>query len=131
MRSRHLACVIGVAPEAVYAFASDPDNLPAWSAGLAQSEVTRHDDVLTVDSPMGRVIVRFVPRNEFGIVDHDVTLPSGVTINNPFRVMVHPDGSEVLFTVRQIAMTDEEFERDCTTVLEDLARLKMLLEAWT
>ncbi|MGB3257428.1 MAG: SRPBCC family protein [Ornithinimicrobium sp.] len=131
MRSRHLSCVIRVGPKAVYAFASDPDNLPAWSAGLAHSEVTRHDDVLSVDSPMGRVVVRFLPRNDFGILDHDVTLPSGATITNPFRVLAHPDGSEVLFTVRQIEMTDDEFERDCTTVLEDLTRLKTLVEAST
>ena len=28
--------------------------------------------------------------------NHDVTLPDGVTTNNPFRVLTHPDGSELL-----------------------------------
>ena len=85
-------------------------------------------DALVADSPMGEVVVRFVPRNDFGVADHDVTLPSGETVNNPFRVLAHPDGAEVLFTVRQLAMGDEEFERDCRLVAADLDRLAALLE---
>ncbi|MGB3827262.1 MAG: SRPBCC family protein [Ornithinimicrobium sp.] len=129
MRSRHLSCVISAPAEAVYAFAGDPDNLPTWSAGLAQSVVSRQGDVLTVDSPMGEVTVRFVPHNDYGVLDHDVTLPSGTTVTNPFRVVTHPEGSEVVFTVRQLDMSDEEFEGDCRQVSADLHRLKELLEA--
>ena len=79
-------------------------------------------------SPMGEVRVRFVPKNGLGVIDHDVILPSGITVTNPMRVLVHPEGSEVVFTVRQIDLTDEEFDRDCRMVEEDLARLKAILE---
>ena len=129
MRSRHVSQVIHRPPAEVYSFAADPDNLPKWAAGLAQSDLTREGDTLLVQSPMGRVSVRFVPRNDYGVLDHDVTLPSGATVNNPVRVIAHPDGAEVVFTVRQIDLTDEEFERDTGMVAADLQRLKELLES--
>lgn len=101
MRSHHVSEVIERSPAEVYAYASNPNNLPEWAAGLAMGEVTRDGPTLTVDSPMGRVSVRFAPLNEFGILDHDVTLPSGEIVSNPVRVLAHPDGSEIVFTVRQ------------------------------
>lgn len=128
MRSLHVSRVIVAEPEAVYAFVSDPENLPRWAAGLASSEITRDGDRLHVGSPLGQVTVTFAPRNAFGIVDHDVLLPSGGVVNNPVRVMAHPDGAEIVFTVRQVDLGDEEFERDAATVGEDLDRLKGLIE---
>ncbi|WP_425307700.1 SRPBCC family protein [Ammonicoccus fulvus] len=113
----------------MYNFAADPDNLPKWAEGLAKADVRRVADTLVVDSPMGEVTVSFVSRNGFGVLDHDVTLPSGTTINNPLRVIAHPDGAEVIFSVRQIGMTDEEFDRDCRMVADDLAKLKRILES--
>lgn len=127
MISRHVSRVIAASPNAVYEFASDPDNLPRWAAGLARTEVVREGDALVVDSPMGRVTVRFVPRNEYGIVDHDVTLPSGTTVTNPVRVLAHPEGAEIVFTIRQLELTDDEFDRDTRMVEEDLDRLARLL----
>jgi len=32
---------------------------------------------------MGRVTFTLTPRNTFGVLDHDVTLPSGETVYNP------------------------------------------------
>ncbi|WP_439030357.1 SRPBCC family protein [Gordonia terrae] len=128
MRSRHVSVVINTEPGNVYDFAAEPDNLPRWAAGLATSEVTRRGGELLVESPMGTVRVRFVARNDFGVVDHEVILPNGDTVLNPLRVLAHPDGAEVVFTIRQLAMSDDEFERDARTVEEDLTRLKSLLE---
>lgn len=128
MRSRHVSQVIAAPPTLVYAFASDPDNLPRWAAGLAEAEVVRSGDALVVTSPMGQVTVRFVPRNDLGVLDHDVTLPSGTTVTNPMRVLSHPSGSEVVFTVRQIEMDDEEFDRDVGMVEADLDRLRRIME---
>lgn len=128
MRSRHLSCVIAADPRRVYDVVIDPLTLPKWAQGLATADITRDGDDLIVESPMGQVRVRFVDRNQFGVADHDVSLPSGFTITNPLRVLAHPEGSEVVFTVRQIQLTDEEFERDCRMVGEDLARLRRLIE---
>ncbi|WP_419232512.1 SRPBCC family protein [Gordonia sp. CPCC 205515] len=123
MHSRHMSIVIpDTTADAVYAFAADPDNLPQWAAGLA-SGVRRVGDTLVVDSPMGEVTVRFEPTNRYGILDHDVTLPDGTVVANPLRVLAHPEGAEVIFTVRQRDMTDEQFEADCAAVERDLAAL--------
>ncbi|WP_175116547.1 SRPBCC family protein [Plantibacter sp. MCCC 1A11337] len=123
MRSRHVSRVIHASPDTVYEYASDVDNLPQWAAGLAQAEVVREGDALFVESPMGRVEVRFVESNRFGVLDHDVTLPSGTVVTNPVRVLAHPEGAEVVFTVRQIELDDAAFARDLATVEADLERL--------
>ena len=127
--SRHVSQVIHADPSTVYDFAFDVSNLPKWAAGLATSPVTRRGDRLVVAGPTGEVTVRFVERNEFGVLDHDVTLPSGTTVNNPMRVLAHPQGAEVIFTVRQIELTDDEFERDVEAVRKDLAALGDRIES--
>lgn len=129
MRSVHVSRVISARPEEVYDFAANPDNLAAWAAGLAEGTVTREGEALLVDSPMGRVSVEFAPRNEHGVLDHDVTLPSGERVTNHMRVQSHPDGSEVVFSLRQRDLTDEEFGRDLELVEADLDQLKGLLES--
>jgi hypothetical protein len=128
MKSRHISCVISISADAVYEFASNPENLPKWAVGLARSDIFRDGDLLVVESPMGTVSVRFVPQNEYGVIDHDVTLPSGTTVTNPVRVLAHPEGSEIVFTIRQIELSDDDFDRDCAMVEADLDRLKRLLE---
>ena len=75
---------------------------------------------------MGRVSVRFVPRNELGVLDHEVTLSDGTVTYNPLRVLPHPEGAEVVFTLRGV--DDDEFERDAAMVAEDLARLRAVVE---
>lgn len=49
-------------------------------------------------------------------------------MNNPVRVPVHPEGSEIVFTVRQLGMGDEQFAADAAAVGRDLDTLKQLLE---
>lgn len=128
MRSVHASVVIHRSPSEVYAFAVEPDNLPRWAAGLASSQVTREGDALLVAGPMGDVRVVFAERNAYGVLDHDVTTPDGTTTSNPVRVVAHPDGAEVVFSVRQRDMTDDELERDAGLVQADLDRLHDLLE---
>jgi len=129
MRSEHISVVIKRDAADVYGFVVQPENLPRWAAGLAQSDVRRDGDVLIADSPMGEASFRFVPRNDLGVLDHDVTLPSGEVVTNPLRVLAHPDGAEVIFTLRQLSLTDAEFDRDAGVVRADLFRLRDLLEA--
>lgn len=129
MRSRHVSIEIDRTPAAVYSLARDLRRLPEWAAGLAAGEPTViDDDELVVDSPMGRVGVRFVPRNALGVLDHEVTLPDGTTTVNPLRILPHPVGAEVVFTLRQLDAGDDEFDRDAAMVADDLTRLRGLLE---
>jgi pimeloyl-ACP methyl ester carboxylesterase/GAF domain-containing protein len=126
---QHVSVSIARPPAEVYEFASDPRNLPRWAAGLARSEVRRDGDEWIADAPFGRVRVRFAQRNSFGVMDHDVTLESGVTIHNPMRVVPHGDGSELVFTlIRRPGMSDGKFAEDKAAVEHDLKALKDLLE---
>ena len=79
---------------------------------------------------MGRVGFAFATRNEFGVLDHEVTLPTGEVFYNPMRVVLDGEACEVVFTLRQQqGMTDEEFEHDAAAVASDLATLKRVLES--
>lgn len=126
--TRHISAHIDRPAQQVYDYASNPANLPDWARGLG-SAVETVGEQLFVESPMGRVMVTFAPRNEFGVLDHHVTLPSGETIYNPMRVTVDGTGSEAVFTLRrQPGMSDKEFERDADAVSADLATLKRICE---
>jgi hypothetical protein len=130
MDSVHVATSIERPAAEVYAFVADPANLPAWAHGLAEAEIERIDDTWTIQSPMGTVTVSFAPANAFGVVDHDVTLPSGEVVANPLRVIPNAAGCDVLFTVRRRpAMSAAEFEADVAAVTADLATLRTRMEA--
>ena len=126
--SRHLTVSIERPADVVYRYARDPAHLPEWAAGLAAGIRSERGEWVA-ESPMGRVLVRFVPVNEYGVLDHDVVLPDGTTVTNPLRVLADGAGSEVVFTARrQPAMTDEEWAADVAAVTADLVALKRLLE---
>ncbi len=129
MESRHVSTRIERSAGDVYAYASDPRNLPTWAPGLLKS-VEMVDGQWVADSDMGRILLDWAPDNPFGVMDHHVTVPSGQTFYNPMRVTANGEGSEVVFSVRrQPEMTDEEFDRDCTAVQADLDALRDILEA--
>jgi pimeloyl-ACP methyl ester carboxylesterase len=126
---QHIGVYIARPPAEVYEFASDPRNLPRWAAGLARSEVRPAGDAWVAEAPFGTVRVRFAEPNALGVMDHEVTLESGVTVHNPMRVVPHGNGSEVVFTLmRQSGMSDERFALDRAAVQRDLHALKTLLE---
>ena len=126
--SRHISERIDRPVDEVYAYASDPANVPAWAPGLG-SAVENVDGRWYVDTLMGRVGFAFADRNPYGVLDHEVTLPSGEVIYNPMRVIRDGDGCEVVFTLRKRPdVSDEEFDRDANAVAADLARLKNIAE---
>jgi Polyketide cyclase / dehydrase and lipid transport len=127
--SRHIGVRVDRRAAEVYDFAANPLNLPRWAAGLAGSKVERAGDRWITESPMGSIAFTFAPPNDFGVLDHEVTLPSGETVYNALRVIPDGAGCEVVFTLRQRPeMTDEDFERDAQAVVADLATLKSLVE---
>ncbi|MFG1661123.1 SRPBCC family protein [Micromonospora chersina] len=129
--SRHLSVHIDRPVAEVYAFVSDPGNLSRWAPGLGSS-VVREDGEWFVETPEGRARVSFAPRNEYGVLDHEVVTPSGEKVYVPLRAIADGDGCEVVFTVRRSpGMTDAEFDRDAGLVGADLALLKKVLETAT
>jgi hypothetical protein len=128
-RSRFISEWINRAAADVYEYASDPANLSNWAPGLGSS-VENVDGQWFVETSEGRVGVAFAPANAYGVLDHEVTLPSGDVIYNPMRVVPDGDGCEVVFSLRRLPdMSDEDFARDAGLVQADLTRLKHVLEA--
>src|SRR5688572_19068223 len=126
--AKHISVSINRSAAQVYEFVSNPENLPQWAAGLSGSIKKVNEDWIA-EAPMGRVKVKFAETNQFGVLDHDVTLPSGVKVYNPMRVFQNHDGSELVFTLyRRSDMSDQEFAEDAKSVEKDLLKLKTLLE---
>lgn len=69
------------------------------------------------------------PTNPFGVLDHDVKLPHGVSVHNAFRVTPCAQGCLLSFFVpRPAGASQESFASDVAHVQKDLATLKKLLE---
>lgn len=120
---------IEVAADVVYDFARRMDQLPQWASGLA-SGVEQIDGAWFTESPMGRVQVAMAPRNPYGVLDHDVTLPDRSVVHNAMRVSPAGDEASVVsFVVLRAAGADaKSFEADAAHVQSDLSALKRLLE---
>jgi hypothetical protein len=128
-QSRTLSVSIDRDWREVYDFLSVPPNFSSWASGLG-SGLEQRGEEWTASGPAGPLRIRFVPRNEFGVVDHVVVAESGAETLNPLRVMANGSGSEVAFTLfRRPAMSAAQFTADADWVSRDLQSLKALLEA--
>lgn len=126
--TKYIAISVSCKAEQAYAFISNPLNLPQWAAGLSGS-IQNVKGEWIAESPMGKIKIQFAAKNSFGVLDHDVTLPSGEVVYNPMRVFPNNTGCEVVFTLlRRPEMTDKMFEEDENMVRKDLQTLKNLLE---
>ncbi|MCJ8518049.1 hypothetical protein ABID21_001067 [Pseudorhizobium tarimense] len=115
--------------QAVYGFASQPENMSAWAAGLAAGLRQDGSDWIGDGGPLGEIQIRFSPPNEYGVIDHVVALPNGVPVHNALRVVPNDGGAEVMFTlIREPDMDDAAFEADAAAIARDLQALKALLE---
>lgn len=126
-----LACAFTISvsvarrPADVLAYVRDPRNLTAWAPGFAAA-VREESGRWLVDTADGATFsFAFAPENDFGIADHRVTDPDGVTTDNPMRVLRNGDGSEVLFT---LFGEPDAVQDDLAAVRSDLELLKQTLE---
>jgi hypothetical protein len=126
--AQHFSVSIQRSADDVYAFVSNPLNLPQWALGLSTT-ITKVDDQWEADSPMGKVTLKFAEPNMFGVADHAVTLASGQTFQNPMRAIPNGDGCELMFTLfRQPEMSNQDYAKDAETILKDLLKVKEVLE---
>jgi hypothetical protein len=126
--SRTLSVSINCPADKVYAFVSNPENLPGWAAGLCKS-VRKSDAGWIVETTQGPMNLRFAKDNDLGVLDHYVSPAPGVEVYVPMRVLPNGPGSELLFTLFQLpGMSDGKFAEDAGLVTRDLETLKAMLE---
>jgi uncharacterized protein YndB with AHSA1/START domain len=125
--STTLSVFIQRAPAEVYAYISNPSNLPQWASGLGDG-VERLGGHWIVHAKAGDLKLVFADQNDFGVADHWVTLPNGGEVYVPLRVLKNGSGSEVVFTLfRQPEMSDADYANDASLVQQDLHRLQRVL----
>jgi hypothetical protein len=101
-----------------------PEAFHQWASGMAESTLEPAGDRWKARGPTGDVKIRFTPHNDFGVMDHTVTLASGDEVHVPLRVFANGDGAEVTLTLfRQPGMSDDQFAADADWVRRDLATL--------
>ncbi len=118
-----------VSAQVVYEFARHMENLPRWASGLS-SGIERRGGRWITQSPMGEVQVVMAAANEFGVLDHDVTLPDETIVHNAFRVTPAGSGCVLTFVVLRLPGTSQEaFDADVAHVRKDLKALRQFVEA--
>ena len=126
-RAHTVSVAVAVDPGKAYVYAADPTNLPAWAPAFVKS-IERRGELWFAQTTLGEARFRFAPPNTYGVLDHDVELPSG-TFHNPMRVIPNGRGCEILFTLLQLpGVSDEDFKSDLETVRDDLKTLRAELE---
>ena len=128
MTSQTLSIRIKCATGNVYAFVSNPRNLPKWATAFCRS-VRKTGKKWIIETPQGAMGFRFVPKNKLGVLDHYVSPNPGTEIYVPMRVVPNGSNSEMLLTIfRSEKMTNKQFSADAAMVQRDLTRLKRILE---
>jgi hypothetical protein len=129
LKSTSLTVSINRDPRRVYEFISNLENLPKWASRAFQS-IKQVKGEWIVETPQGAAKVVLAQRNEFGVLDHYVSLPSlGVEVYVPMRVVKNGNGSEVIFTLFHASnMSEEKSAQDMKMVEQDLKNLKNIME---
>ncbi len=129
-RSRTITVSIRCPYQQVYDFLVEPLNLPTWAVAVERM-VHRRDNDWTAHTTEGEYIIRYTPRNEFGVLDYSVFRPGD---ENPYvipqRLVANDDGAELIMVhYQRPGMTDELFESEAEWMEADFLIVKTLLEA--
>lgn len=126
--SRTVSVSIARPAAEAYEFLSLPENFPKWASGLGTA-LRKIDGEWIAETPEGPAKVCFSERNSFGVLDHSVMLPRGVSVYVPLRVVPKEPGCELVLTIfRQQDVTDDKFAADAEWVMRDLQAAKRILE---
>jgi carbon monoxide dehydrogenase subunit G len=118
-------------PKSVIAFLSDMANWKTWAPWVhSVARISERDWKLKTEA--GPMKVHFVEPNSLGVLDHEVTIASGMTVLNSMRVLPNGAGSELVMVLFQSpGVSTEQFGRDVQAVTDDLARLKPAAEKFS
>lgn len=117
---------------AVFAFVSNPENLPRWAVGFCQSirRDAASEDRWIATTGQGDVPIRYVTDERLGVVDFHFSPLPGVEVAAFSRVVPNADGAEYVFTQFQFpGMSDEVFRGQVRALAEELQVLRALIAA--
>ena len=131
LKSKTLSISINSKPKTVYEFVLNLENLPKWAKMFCRSiKLLNGEWIAEVLQEQAKV--RITKRNDFGILDHYVKLLSSPNVDEvfvPMRVVQNGEGSEVIFTIFELAgMAEERYAEDIRMVEQDLKNLKSIVE---
>jgi hypothetical protein len=115
----------------VYEFLAEPLNFAVWAANPGSAMEPLDGGDWLVELPRGKAVIRFAPRNTFGVLDYQVFAPGGsggpVT---PVRLVPNGQRGTTLTVTwfQRDGVTDERFRSDVEWIESDLQRLKTLIE---
>jgi hypothetical protein len=112
-----------------YDFLSVPENFGKWKWGPGVPLRPAGGDWVA-DTVAGRVAVRLSERNSFGVLDYSVTLPSGIRVYVPLRVVATRGGCELVSTLfRRPDVANDQVAVAAEALMRDLRAAKRILEA--
>lgn len=118
-------------PKSVIAFLSNLENWTTWAPWIHSVGRSSGGD-WKLETEAGPMKIRFVEPNSLGVLDHEVTVASGMVVLNSMRVLPNGDGSELVMVIFQSpGVSTEQFDRDVQAVTDDLARLRAAAEAYS
>jgi hypothetical protein len=127
--SRTIAMTIAAPAPEVYAFLAEPRNYPRWAPVVDDHFEELEPLAWRALLPFGERIIRFAPRNAFGVLDHSEQAPDGEPVLNPMRVVPWHESCHLTFSFfRRAAMNDVEFASALEWIEADLLALKSYLE---
>jgi hypothetical protein len=129
LESKTFSLKLNASANDVYFFVSNPENLPKWATTFCKS-IKRDGSDWVIETNEGFVRVKYVEKNNLGVLDHFIYLTPDVEVYVPMRVVRNHEGSEMLFTLFKLPfMDDERFKLDCKLVEQDLTTLKIVMES--
>jgi hypothetical protein len=114
----------------VFEFLADPMNFTRWASVPGSIMESMGGTDWLVDVPSGRRVIRFTPRNPYGVFDYQIFEPGescGPT--TPVRLVPNQEGADLQLTwFRRADTSDAQFRSEIEWARSDLQRLKTLLE---
>jgi hypothetical protein len=128
MRSDTKSISIHAAPEKVWKFVADPENLPRWAVGFAKA-IRKEDGMWLVTTGGGVVPLRIDADPKARVIDFYMSPAPGVEAFAASRVVPNGSGAEYTFTQFQApGMRDDLFEKNVKTIEHELTVLRAVLE---
>jgi len=130
MKSASRTVVLGAPKSKVFAFLSEPQNLPKWATGFCR-ELISGDDGLKLVTPQGEIFFRMETDEDSGVIDMYGGPAPDQMAYFPTRVVDLPGGgSAYTFTnIQWPGISDDDFKAQCAGLSEEFENIRRLTEA--